>query len=111
MTDETKKCPVCGAISFKDMDVCFGCLHRFEEDEASEAVGAERDFGRIEMEEESNNKEERIDSSGKDARLDPKAAESRYSADVIKLLAYDGSDLEMLISFQPVKAHIAVRRK
>ena len=26
-----KTCPVCGAKAFDDMDVCYGCLHRFDE--------------------------------------------------------------------------------
>ena len=24
-----KVCPQCGAAAFEDMDVCYGCLHRF----------------------------------------------------------------------------------
>ena len=31
-----KVCPVCNATSFKDMDVCFGCMHRFGEPEESD---------------------------------------------------------------------------
>lgn len=31
-----KACPVCGAKSFKDMEVCFGCMHRFGEPEESD---------------------------------------------------------------------------
>lgn len=26
-----KTCPVCNAKAFDDMDVCYGCLHRFDE--------------------------------------------------------------------------------
>lgn len=26
-----KTCPVCNARAFDDMDVCYGCLHRFDE--------------------------------------------------------------------------------
>lgn len=26
-----KVCPVCSARCFDDMDVCYGCMHRFEE--------------------------------------------------------------------------------
>lgn len=37
-----KVCPVCKATSFKDMDVCFGCMHRFGEPEESDF---ERDDG------------------------------------------------------------------
>lgn len=33
-----KTCPVCGAKSFKDMRVCFGCMHRFGEVEEAEFV-------------------------------------------------------------------------
>ena len=29
-----KKCPVCGSGCFDDMLVCFGCMHRFEEEGA-----------------------------------------------------------------------------
>lgn len=28
-TEEYKTCPVCHALCFTDMDVCFGCLHHF----------------------------------------------------------------------------------
>ncbi|WP_283169748.1 hypothetical protein [Curtanaerobium respiraculi] len=28
-----KICPVCKARCFDDMDVCFGCMHRFDDDE------------------------------------------------------------------------------
>ncbi|MDO4854331.1 MAG: hypothetical protein Q4A43_02780 [Coriobacteriia bacterium] len=31
---DLKKCPVCGSSCFSDMDVCYGCLHRFGSDEA-----------------------------------------------------------------------------
>lgn len=31
-----RECPVCNAMSFKDMDVCFSCMHRFEGIEADE---------------------------------------------------------------------------
>lgn len=31
-----KVCPVCKATSFKDMDVCFGCMHRFGEPDESD---------------------------------------------------------------------------
>ena len=24
-----KSCPVCGAVTFDDAEVCYGCLHRF----------------------------------------------------------------------------------
>ena len=41
-----KICPVCEAHCFPDMEVCFGCLHRFEDDErmavVEELVPAER---------------------------------------------------------------------
>ncbi len=26
-----KTCPICNAKAFDDMDVCYGCLHRFDE--------------------------------------------------------------------------------
>ena len=32
-TAEYKTCPICGSVCFIDMDVCFGCLHHFEDDE------------------------------------------------------------------------------
>ena len=28
-----KTCPVCKARLFEDMDTCYGCMHRFDEDE------------------------------------------------------------------------------
>ena len=27
-----KTCPTCGARAFDDAEVCFGCLHRYEEE-------------------------------------------------------------------------------
>ncbi len=36
-----KKCPVCGSACFSDMDICYGCLHRFGKDEPVVFVGAE----------------------------------------------------------------------
>lgn len=27
---EVKECPVCEATTFDDMEVCYGCLHRFD---------------------------------------------------------------------------------
>ena len=33
-----KTCPVCKAIAFDDALVCYGCLHRFEEDEAARVM-------------------------------------------------------------------------
>ncbi len=38
---DLKKCPVCGSSCFSDMDVCYGCLHRFGGDEARIEVGPE----------------------------------------------------------------------
>ena len=29
-----KKCPICGAVSFNDMNVCYSCMHNFKEDES-----------------------------------------------------------------------------
>lgn len=38
-----KSCPVCKATTFDDMEICFGCLHRFDEkDDASALLGCER---------------------------------------------------------------------
>lgn len=37
-----KSCPVCKATTFDDMEICFGCLHRFgEKDDASALVGCD----------------------------------------------------------------------
>lgn len=30
-----KSCPICGAVCFADMDVCFGCLHQFDAKDAA----------------------------------------------------------------------------
>lgn len=30
-----KTCPICGAVCFDDMEVCFGCLHDFTDETAS----------------------------------------------------------------------------
>lgn len=37
--NDLKKCPVCGSSCFSDMDVCYGCLHRFGDNKAQLAVG------------------------------------------------------------------------
>lgn len=34
---ETKKCPVCSAAVFADMDTCFNCMYRFGSNERLEA--------------------------------------------------------------------------
>lgn len=36
-----KTCPVCKAQVFDDMPVCFGCMHRFDEDEARASAPVE----------------------------------------------------------------------
>lgn len=46
-----KKCPVCNSRLFDDMDVCYNCLHHFE------------DIGEI--------KEEYVDSSGVSVNVSP----------------------------------------
>ena len=33
-----KTCPVCAAKAFDDAEVCYGCLHRFEEGEARTSI-------------------------------------------------------------------------
>ncbi len=33
ITYESKECPVCHALCFSDMDVCYGCLHKFSEED------------------------------------------------------------------------------
>lgn len=30
-----KTCPVCNATVFDDMDICYGCMHRFDDSEAA----------------------------------------------------------------------------
>lgn len=35
-----KTCPVCKARCFDDMEICYGCMHRFEEGEGSGAQEA-----------------------------------------------------------------------
>ena len=37
LRSEIKGCPVCHARCFADMDVCYGCLHVFSEEENSAA--------------------------------------------------------------------------
>ena len=32
---EYKNCPVCGSVCFADMEVCFGCLHQFDKNDAT----------------------------------------------------------------------------
>lgn len=34
-----KTCPICNAKAFDDMDVCYGCLHRFDERRPSAPSG------------------------------------------------------------------------
>jgi hypothetical protein len=46
--DEMKTCPVCKARCFDDMEICYGCMHRFEEEAADlpqpiEGAGERRD--------------------------------------------------------------------
>lgn len=36
--NEYKTCPICGAVCFNDMDVCFGCLHRFDDDRPTRPI-------------------------------------------------------------------------
>lgn len=36
-----KTCPICKARCFDDMEVCFGCMHRFEPDQGSSSHEAE----------------------------------------------------------------------
>ena len=40
-----KTCPVCGARCFDDMDVCYGCMHRFGPGDAASAPQAATVFG------------------------------------------------------------------
>lgn len=35
-----KTCPVCRAVAFDDAEVCFGCMHRFEEGTADSELSA-----------------------------------------------------------------------
>lgn len=32
-----KKCPICGAQSFEDIETCFGCMHQFKNDQINES--------------------------------------------------------------------------
>lgn len=38
-----KECPICKAIAFDDARICYGCLHRFEEEALAETVPADLD--------------------------------------------------------------------
>lgn len=38
-----KECPICKAIAFDDARICYGCLHRFEEEAPAETVPADLD--------------------------------------------------------------------
>lgn len=38
-----KECPICKAIAFDDARICYGCLHRFEEEAPVETVPADLD--------------------------------------------------------------------
>ena len=33
-----KKCPVCNARTFEDMETCFGCMHRFKDEKDNPSV-------------------------------------------------------------------------
>lgn len=33
-----KKCPICSATSFDDADVCYGCLHHFQDDSLNDVA-------------------------------------------------------------------------
>ena len=39
-----KTCPVCQAVCFDDMDICYGCLHDFSLQECSEEFSSIRDI-------------------------------------------------------------------
>lgn len=36
-----KQCPVCKARCFDDMEICYGCLHRFEEEYPDDELDVE----------------------------------------------------------------------
>lgn len=38
-----KECPICKAISFDDAKICYGCLHRFEDEGPAETIPADLD--------------------------------------------------------------------
>lgn len=40
-----KTCPICGSTIFDDMDTCFGCMHRFQDDRAVQGDPAELSAG------------------------------------------------------------------
>ena len=40
-----KECPVCSAVTFDDMDICYGCLHRFSGADAIAASATARGKG------------------------------------------------------------------
>ena len=44
-----KTCPICKARCFDDMEVCYGCMHRFAEDEAAPMNCGEDDAEQREM--------------------------------------------------------------
>ena len=44
-----KTCPVCKARCFDDMDICYGCMHRFEEAPRESSDSILRDGGEVMM--------------------------------------------------------------
>lgn len=35
--ERKKKCPVCGAVTFENARLCYGCMHRFIDDTLTDA--------------------------------------------------------------------------
>ncbi len=36
--ERKKKCPVCGAVTFENARLCYGCMHRFIDDAFADTV-------------------------------------------------------------------------
>lgn len=112
MMEKTKKCPMCGAICFEDMDVCFGCLHRFEEDEVVEVLvesdGNEEASAGV-WEEMGTGPEGTEELDWEEEPADSAPRGSHRAPDAFRLLAQDGSEFEIVINVRPVTARVAVR--
>ncbi len=40
--ERKKKCPVCGAVTFENARLCYGCMHRFIDDTYADVCSAQQ---------------------------------------------------------------------
>jgi hypothetical protein len=95
-----KECPICHAHCFDDMDVCYGCMHRFvtadavsqpsvHAPESEQAVGAQSDLLTIPLVEETSARMsvKVVDASEMQAAVAPPAFAPKHASGRIPLAA------------------------